>query len=136
MSVYGVTNAQTTSYPSTSRTSTKQDNKKSSETTSNKEDSGVVYEPSNLTGGKDANTVKDYSSIVKKMKSELKSKNQQLQNLVNQLLNKQANKYTSLADLFKNADEIVDMLKACADSIEVLDYQMQDIRNKIDQSKE
>ena len=37
------------------------------------------------------------------MKSELKSKNQQLQNLVNQLLNKQANKYTSLADLFKNA---------------------------------
>ncbi len=36
----------------------------------------------------------------------------------------------------KNADEIVDMLKACADSIEVLDYQMQDIRNKIDQSKE
>ena len=103
MSVYGVTNAQTTSYPSTSRTSTKQDNKKSSETTSNKEDSGVVYEPSNLTGGKDANTVKDYSSIVKKMKSELKSKNQQLQNLVNQLLNKQANKYTSLADLFKNA---------------------------------
>ncbi len=36
----------------------------------------------------------------------------------------------------KNADEIVDMLKACAESIEVLDYQMQDIRNKIDQSKE
>lgn len=34
----------------------------------------------------------------------------------------------------KNADEIVDMLKACAESIEVLDYQMQDIRNKIDGS--
>lgn len=103
MSVYGVTNAQTTSYPSTSRTSTKQDNKKPSDTTSAKEDSGVVYEPSNTTSGKDANTVKDYSSIVKKMKSELNTKNQQLQNLVNELLNKQANKYTSLADLFKNA---------------------------------
>lgn len=103
MSVYGVTNAQTTSYPSTSSTSTKQDNKKTSNTTSAKEDAGVVYEPSNSTSGKDANTVKDYSSIVKKMKSELNTKNQQLQNLVNQLLNKQANKYTSLADLFKNA---------------------------------
>ncbi len=103
MSVYGVTNAQTTSYPSTSRTSTKQENKKPSDTTSAKEDSGVVYEPSNTTSGKDANTVKDYSSIVKKMKSELNTKNQQLQNLVNELLNKQANKYTSLADLFKNA---------------------------------
>lgn len=103
MSVYGVTNAQTTSYPSTSSTSTKQDNKKASDTTSAKEDAGVVYEPSNTTSGKDANTVKDYSSIVKKMKSELNTKNQQLQNLVNQLLNKQANKYTSLADLFKNA---------------------------------
>lgn len=103
MSVYGVTNAQTTSYPSTSRTSTKQENKKPSDTTSVKEDSGVVYEPSNTTSGKDANTVKDYSSIVKKMKSELNTKNQQLQNLVNELLNKQANKYTSLADLFKNA---------------------------------
>ncbi len=36
----------------------------------------------------------------------------------------------------KNADEIVDLLKVCADSIGVLDYQMQDIRDKIDQSKE
>lgn len=31
-----------------------------------------------------------------------------------------------------NAEEIVEQLKNCADSIEVLDYQMQDIRNKID----
>lgn len=36
----------------------------------------------------------------------------------------------------KNAEEIVSLLKVCADSIEVLDYQMQDIRDKIDQSKE
>lgn len=33
-----------------------------------------------------------------------------------------------------NAEEIVEQLKVCADSIEVLDYQMQDIRNKIDGS--
>lgn len=35
-----------------------------------------------------------------------------------------------------NADEIVERLKQCADSIEDLDYQMQKIRNKIDKSRE
>ncbi len=34
-----------------------------------------------------------------------------------------------------SADEIVGMLKDCADSIEALDYQMQEIRNKIDRSR-
>lgn len=33
------------------------------------------------------------------------------------------------------ADEIVEQLKVCADSIELLDYQMQEIRNKIDRSR-
>lgn len=32
----------------------------------------------------------------------------------------------------KDAEEIVEQLKICADSIETLDYQMQEIRNKID----
>ncbi|MDD6493012.1 MAG: GTP pyrophosphokinase family protein [Firmicutes bacterium] len=36
----------------------------------------------------------------------------------------------------KDAEEIVSQLKACSDSIEQLDYQMQEIRNKIDASKE
>lgn len=35
----------------------------------------------------------------------------------------------------ENADEIVAQLKVCADSIEMLDYQMQEIRDKIDKSK-
>ena len=47
-------------------------------------------------------SVKDYSSIAKKMKGELNTKNQQLQNLVNQLLSKQANKYTRLSQLFED----------------------------------
>lgn len=34
-----------------------------------------------------------------------------------------------------DTDEIVEQLKNCADSIERLDYQMQEIRNKIDQSR-
>ncbi|MDE7259461.1 MAG: hypothetical protein K2N77_09540, partial [Lachnospiraceae bacterium] len=33
-----------------------------------------------------------------------------------------------------NTEEIEGQLRACADSIEMLDYQMQDIRNKIDRS--
>ena len=35
----------------------------------------------------------------------------------------------------ENADEIVEQLKTCADSIEALDYQMQEIRDKIDRSR-
>lgn len=34
-----------------------------------------------------------------------------------------------------DTDEIVGQLKACADSIEMLDYQMQEIRNRIDHSR-
>lgn len=34
-----------------------------------------------------------------------------------------------------NTDEIEKLLKTCADSIEELDYQMQEIRNKIDREK-
>lgn len=35
----------------------------------------------------------------------------------------------------EDTEEIVGQLRACADSIEILDYQMQDIRNKIDHSQ-
>ena len=38
--------------------------------------------------------------MIKQMKGELSSKNQQLQNLVDQLLSKQAKKYTTLKDFF------------------------------------
>lgn len=100
MSVNGISNSQTTTYPTTS-TKTKTDSAKTSEKTTSAEDTGVVYEPSNAKESTDADTkVKDYSSIVKQMKGELNTKNQQLQNLVNQLLSKQANKYTKLSQLF------------------------------------
>ena len=60
----------------------------------------VVYEPSKKTESKDTSTVNDYQSVIKQMKGELSSKNQQLQNLVDQLLSKQAKKYTTWKDLF------------------------------------
>ena len=103
MSVYGVTNSQTAPYNTTSgKTAAKKDEKKQSEVTSSEQDKGVVYEPSKATEGKNAGSVKDYAGIAKKMKAELNTKNQQLQNLVDQLLSKQANKYTTFSQLFND----------------------------------
>lgn len=78
MSVNGITSGVSNSYPSTSfsrETASKTETKKTADT-------GVVYEPSS--SAKDNSTkVTDYSSIVASMKKELSSKNEQLQNLVN-----------------------------------------------------
>lgn len=101
MSINAVSNSQAATYTAASSTTTKTDNTKQSSTTTSTEEAGVVYEPSNAKESADASSnVTDYSSIVKNLKSELKSKNQYLQNLVDQLLNKQANKYNSLSQLF------------------------------------
>ena len=97
MSVNGVTGVGTNAY-SAPTTSTAKKAEVASEKAS-AADTGVVYEPS--TNAKDSNKVTDYSSIVANMKQELSSKKTQLQNLVNELLGKQAVKYTSLADMFK-----------------------------------
>ncbi len=100
MSVNGVSNSQSTAYKPVSNTTTKAADKTKNESVSSKE-TGVVYEPSKATESA-GSKVKDYSSIAKQMKGELNTKNQQLQNLVNQLLNKQANKYTKLSQLFED----------------------------------
>lgn len=100
MSVNGVSNSQSTAYSPVSNTTTKAADKTKNESVSAKE-AGVVYEPSKATESA-GSKVKDYSSIAKKMKGELSTKNQQLQNLVDQLLNKQANKYTKLSQLFED----------------------------------
>lgn len=103
MSIYGISGSQTNSYDTVKRTAAAEQNKKASETNSTADETGVVYEPSNATESTDAKgTVKDYSSIVKQMKGELNTKNQQLQNLVDQLLSKQATKYTKLSQLFND----------------------------------
>lgn len=98
MSVNGITSA--TDVYTAAQTPAKQA-AASAEANTAAKDTGVVYEASTTaTDGK--NKITDYSSIVSSMKQELSSKNTQLQNLVNQLLGKQATKYTKLADLFKN----------------------------------
>lgn len=101
MSVNGVTGAAANAYTTATSTAATKKAETANQTTT-AEKTGVVYEPS--TNAKDSKTNKmtDYSSIVSSMKQELSSKNQQLQNLVNQLMGKQAKKYTTLADLFKN----------------------------------
>lgn len=100
MSVNGISNSQSTAYSPVSSKTTKAADKTKNESVSSKE-TGVVYEPSKATESA-GSKVKDYSSIAKKMKGELNTKNQQLQNLVNQLLSKQANKYTRLSQLFED----------------------------------
>lgn len=99
MSVNGVTGV-TSTYATNPTTSTTASTAKDPVSTKT-DDTGVVYEKS--TAAKDGkDKVTDYSSVISSMKKELSTKNTQLQNLVNQLLGKQANKYTKLADLFKN----------------------------------
>lgn len=99
MSVNGITNNTAAYTPDTVKSaSAKQTEAATPKTDAN---TGVVYEPSNATDSS-SKKITDYSSIVSNMKQELSNKNQQLQNLVDQLLGKQANKYTSLAEMFKN----------------------------------
>lgn len=100
MSVNGVSNSQSTAYSPVNNTTTKAEDTKKNDSVSS-EEAGVVYEPSKATESA-GSKVKDYSSIVKKMRSELNTKNQHLQNLVDQLLNKQANKYTTFSQLFED----------------------------------
>ena len=100
MSVNGVTSA-TNAY-TTPQTTAAAATKEKVSANAKAEDTGVVYEASTTAKDGKSDKITDYSSIVANMKKELSSKNQQLQNLVNQLLGKQAGKYTKLADLFKN----------------------------------
>lgn len=99
MSVNGVTSA-TTAYTNTTQTAAKKAENASDITKA--EETGVVYEKSTNATDSKSDKITDYSAIVSNMKKELSNKNAQLQNLVDQLLGKQANKYTKLADLFKN----------------------------------
>lgn len=101
MSVNGVTSVTNTYATTPASTTASTAAKDAAAADAKKEDNGVVYEKS--TTAKDGNDkITDYSSIISSMKKELSTKNAQLQNLVNELLGKQANKYTKLADLFKN----------------------------------
>ncbi len=100
MSVNGVTGVAAATYASSATGTAKTATAAEKNTTA--ADTGVVYEPSTDAKDSKSNKMTDYSSIVSSMKQELASHNQQLQNLVNELLGKQAKKYTTLADLFKN----------------------------------
>ncbi len=100
MSVNGVTGVAAATYASSATGTAKTATAAEKNTTA--ADTGVVYEPSTDATDSKSNKMTDYSSIVSSMKQELASHNQQLQNLVNELLGKQAKKYTTLADLFKN----------------------------------
>lgn len=100
MSVNGVTSS-TSTYTNTVNSSAEKTDTTSAKTSSAKETS-VVYEKSTDATDSKSSKMADYSAIVSNLKQELSAKNTQLENLVNQLLGKQANKFTKLADLYKN----------------------------------
>lgn len=103
MSVNGIQSSPSTAYPATTKKTTGKPNAEKKKT----DDTGVVYEPSQPKESETGNSSKvtDYQNVIKQMKGELNSKNQQLQNLVDQLLTKQAKKYTTLKDLFTDIKE-------------------------------
>ncbi len=103
MSINGITNSVASTYSQMASSASKAKSNPKTEAVSTQEETGVVYEPSNATESADANSkITDYQKIVKHLQGELSAKNQQLQNLVDQLLSKQANKYTKLCDLFQD----------------------------------
>lgn len=105
MSVNGITSA-TTSYnnATTKRANTQAREELTSQENKTGDTSGVVYEKSAEATDSESNKMKDYSSIVANLKKEVADKNKHLQKLVDELLGKQASKYTKLADLYKNLE--------------------------------
>lgn len=105
MSVNGVTSDLASAYTSNTAAAGKKETAGTGAASRSKaQDSGVVYEPSQQATESDKTKTSDYSATIKKMKLELASKNQQLENLVSQMLGKQAKKFTTLADFYKNLD--------------------------------
>ena len=102
MSVNGVTNGMSNAYAAQHTSRSARETAKANETAEN--ESGVVYEPSTSATDSTDKKMTDYSSIISNLKNEVSNRNQQLENLVQKLLTKQAGKYTSLSDLFKNLE--------------------------------
>lgn len=97
MSVNGVTNSNAASYYTQNSSSNK--NSKTDTTTTTKEDTAAVYEASaeSKTAGK---TYADLSKV-NQLKTELSSKSQQMQSLVNALFKNQSGQVNSVIDLIK-----------------------------------
>lgn len=102
MSVNGVTNGMSNAYAAQHASRSAKETAKANKTTEN--ESGVVYEPSTSATDSTDKKMTDYSSIISNLKNEVSNRNKQLENLVQKLLTKQAGKYTSLSDLFKNLE--------------------------------
>lgn len=101
MGIYGIGGSQPTSYTPASQ-SAKNSAKKTDTKNAKAEDLGVVYEASQSTEGKDTNKIKDYSNVVKQLKSAQEQRTAQLQQMVDTLLNKQGKKYNSLSEMFED----------------------------------
>ncbi|MBD5543219.1 MAG: hypothetical protein HDR01_02960 [Lachnospiraceae bacterium] len=95
MSVNGITGTQAAyaGYTSTQSTAASE---KTSEASSSKDTSGVVYEPTSKTTGTAANSTKTYkqdTATIAKLKADAEERTSQLRSLVEQLMSKQGTAY-------------------------------------------
>ncbi len=114
MSVNGITNAMGNDYITAATT---QKSPAGTTPQTKAEDLGVVYEPSKEATESTANKTTDYSAIITKLNNDLDARTKHLQDLVNQLLGKQANKFTSLADMYRNLQVDPETVKAAQEEI-------------------
>lgn len=98
MSVNGVT--RTTNTYSTYQASQTSTAPATEETASASEDSGVVYESSAKTTTSGTKTYKQNTELVAKLKADQESRQQQLQNIVQQLMTKQGQTYNKANDIW------------------------------------
>lgn len=97
MSVNGVTSASSAYdvYQANQSTTGKTNEENKTNTSKDKNESGVVYEPSNDTANKTGKTYTQNTNLVNKMKADAEAHAQQLQNIVQQLMTKQGQTYNS-----------------------------------------
>lgn len=96
--INGVSSNAYETYPVTQQDQQANKTTEESKDTSNKSESGVVYEPSTSTPAK---TYTQNTELVNKLKAAAESHTQQLQNIVQQLMTKQGQAYGTANDMWK-----------------------------------
>ena len=104
MSVIGINGVSSNAYETYSVTQQEQQANKTTEEskdTSEKKESGVVYEPTKTNANVPTKTYVQNTELVNKMKAAAESHTQQLQNIVQQLMSKQSQTYGVANDMWQ-----------------------------------
>ncbi len=118
-SINGGYNAATSTTTNSSKNTTKDT---TSSTASSKNDAAAVYEKSSTDNSSSTNKLYNRDAIVSQLKVDQQSRMESMQNLVNNILGKQANKFS-----FANSTNIADTFRSISDKID---------QSTIDEAKE